>query len=129
MLLYQQNFGLVHLIATKRVNATFQCRHDIIVKKNKPWLFFKRAFQLPNSGGSREEPRGVRAPSPLFKTKLMPEGPKKSFWETWPPTYLRVWMTGVPPYRKVWIRPCRMTILVNTLMILIPQKSPVMYIW
>ena len=35
-------------------------------KKNRSWLFFKRAFQLPNSGGSRGEPRGARAPSPLF---------------------------------------------------------------
>ena len=35
-------------------------------KKNRSWLFFKRAFQLPNSGGSRGEPRGAPAPSPLF---------------------------------------------------------------
>ena len=36
-------------------------------------------------------------PSPYFWTKMRPEGPKKSFLETWPPTYLRVWMTGAPP--------------------------------
>ena len=27
---------------------------------------------------------------PYFSTKMRPEGPKKCFWETWPPPYLRV---------------------------------------
>ena len=36
-------------------------------------------------------------PPPYFSNKMRPEGPKKSFLETGPPTYLRVWMTRSPP--------------------------------
>ena len=59
------------------------------------------------SVGSRGGARGTWA-SPYFWTKLRPEGPKKFFWETGPPPYLRVWMTPTarppPPHPKVWIR-------------------------
>ena len=48
------------------------------------------------SGGFREVARGTWA-SPYFWTKLRPEVPKKFFWETGPPPYLRVWMTLPPP--------------------------------
>ena len=48
------------------------------------------------SGGSRGGAGGTWA-SPYFWTKLRPEGPKKVFWETAPPPYLRVWMTPNPP--------------------------------
>ena len=46
----------------------------------------------------RIQRRGPGCPSPpYFSTKMRPEGPKKSFLETGPPTYLRVWMTRSPP--------------------------------
>ena len=48
------------------------------------------------SGGFREVARGTWA-SHYFWTKLRPEVPKKFFWETGPPPYLRVWMTPNPP--------------------------------
>ena len=42
-------------------------------------------------------------PPPYFWTKMRPEGPKKIFLETGPPTYLRVWMTGTPsPLLFIW---------------------------
>ena len=45
----------------------------------------------------RIQRRGPGCPSPpYFSTKMRPEGPKKSFLETGPPTYLRVWMTAPP---------------------------------
>ena len=43
-------------------------------------------------GGSRGWAWGTWA-FPYFWTKLRPKGPKKFFWETGPPPYLRVWMT------------------------------------
>ena len=43
-------------------------------------------------------------PPPYIWTKLRPKRPKKFFWETGPPPYLRVWMTGPPAYFNVCIR-------------------------
>ena len=40
-----------------------------------------------------DEGPGGSAPL-IFRTKLRPEGPKKNFLETGPPTYLRVWATA-----------------------------------
>ena len=44
--------------------------------------------------GPGEGPGGL-GPSPYFQTKLMPQGPKNSFFR--PPPYHRVWMIASPP--------------------------------
>ena len=47
---------------------------------------------------------GLRPPLFLYQTEAQRAG--KIFWETGPPSYLRVWITAPPPYLKIWIKHC-----------------------
>ena len=50
-----------------------------------------------------ESPGGPDPPSPYFKTKLSPEGPKH-FFGTPAPLYLRVWRTAPHPLSQSLVR-------------------------
>ena len=85
--------------------------HTLFQIKRAKWTPAFRPIRCKNHtlwGGAylygsqwRVQGRGPDAP-PLFLTKLRPDGPNKSCFET-ASRYLGVWIT-VPPFLKFWIR-------------------------
>ena len=71
-----------------RRHKTYDVKSSI--RSNQHLLKFAKC-----SGGSREGARNAR--SPLILDQAISEGPKKHFFETASPPYLRLWMTGPSP--------------------------------